>query len=670
MTPSPRPQYPVASTRFSDPASIQDLIPAARALARGETDTALTALEVLATQRPDHPPTLLLLGLLAWRSDDLADAIALVRRAHDAEPENGSYAEVLASLYALAGDLNESLFLGKLATGMGLDATLQDLVPPDFPTFGQAFLAIEERPLATAARNAAARDRPEQAIRYLRDHLKLFPRDLEAQGDLVRLLLTEERFGEAAAAAEGLAGRRDAAALSLIAQARCAAGEHAIAAGTHDGAVMVPGLDPLAACQVAAHRLSDLWWCEPDTAALARACGDWVAAYCPPPVAARRRPSAERLTIGFLVAGEVRPDIRSAVAQICRAFNRQTVRPIAFGYGPATHPRNSVYRGAFELWRDVRQVDGATMARIFSGEGLDVVIDTAGFGCVDGVLAVAQSDAPLRLLWPQLPVAPDGRPYDARLAAGEADVPGGSMTGGAAGLSVLTFGLSDVPASRQAAMPGVADGQGGDPQSDPGPGLVFGCDMRPGQATREMLSMLAAIAMAVPDATIAIRDNGFSEPALTERLLQGFGDAAAAVTLVKTDSADDFCRYLDVAVAPTLPASAQPVVAALVAGCPVLTVAPEGPEAGLRDGSYAALLTAMGLGALVCDGPAQLIRRAAELALDRDGFVQLRDGLRARDRRRDLSASVLADRLEQAIRGRLTASGGDAAATQRGVAHG
>ena len=78
----------------------------------------------------------------------------------------------------------------------------------------------------------------------------------------------------------------------------------------------------------------------------------------------------------------------------------------------------------------------------------------------------------------------------------------------------------------------------------------------------------------------------------------------------------------------------------------------------------------MGLGALVCNGPAQLIRRAAELALDRDSFVRLRDGLRARDRRRELSASVLADRLEQAIRGRLATSGGGAAATERGVAHG
>ncbi len=650
-----RPLHPVASTRSSDPAAIQELLPAARALARGDTETALASLEVLAVRRRDDPPTRLLLGLLAWRSDDLADAIALVRSAHEADPDNGSYAEVLAALYAAAGNLNESLFLGKLATGMGIDATLHELVPPDFPSFGKAFLAIEERPLAVAARNAVSRDRPDQAIRYLRDHLTLFPHDSAARADLVRLLLAEERFGEAVAATHGLAARGDAEGLSLTAQARCAAGEHAVAAGNHDAAAMLQGLDTDQGREIAARRLSDLWWCEPDAGELAAACRAWVAACCPAPPARRRPVAGQKLTLGFLVAGEVRPEVRVALAQICRAFNRQNVQTIGFGLGPATHPRNAVYRAAFVLWRDLRQVDPATMARIFAGEGIDVLIDAAGFANPAGVMAVAMSDVPLRLLWPQLPMAPDGPPYDFRLAAGQ----GGAPRPG--GPPELVFGPSDSPAPALARLPAPTGGSCPAAQQD----LVFGCDLRPAQATREMIALLAAIAMAVPGASIAIRDNGFSEPGLTERLLDGFGpEAASVVTLVKAADAAEFCRYLDVAIAPILPASAEPLVAALLAGCPVLSMAGD----AMRDGGYRDLLAAAGLPDLACDGPAALIRRAAALALEPERLQAARAALRKAGLRQQVSASRLADGMEAAIRQRLEEAAGPA--DGGGAAHG
>jgi len=647
----PETQHPVASTRSSDPESVRDLLPAAQALARGDAEGALAILEGVALQRPDDPPVKFVLGLLAWRSDDLAGAIDLVRQAHEADPDNGSYAEVLAALYAAVGDLQESLFLGKLATGMGLDATLHQLVPPDFPTFGRAFLAIEERPLVVAARNAEARNRTMQAIRYLRDHLGLFPHDRDAWRDLIRLLMSERRFGEAATAAASLQGiGSDAEILSLAGHARCAAGDLAAASGVHEAAVMIGGTDRTTAREIGARRLADMWWCEPDTDLMASACASWVERHCvAAPQGLHRPPPAVqgRLTIGFLLAGEVRPAVRLAVARIARAFNRQSVLPLGFGLGPASHPANTEYRNAFVRWRDLRQVDAATIARILSGEGLDVVIDAAGFGYAEGVRAVALSDVPLRLLWPQLPAAPNASPYDARLVAGTAGCP--------LARSLLAFGASDMPvvAPRPAAGMAASPSVGTEAATAAAAGeqpLVLGCDLQPAQASREMLTLLAAIAMAVPGAAIAIRDNGFSDERILARLLDGIGEeAAGAVHLIQAGDAATFCRYLDIAIAPLRPDSAEPVIAALLAGCPVLSLT----RPGIRDGGYGGLLALAGLEENVAVEPADLIRKAAALVGDPDRLARQRRAIRDSGLQRHVSAAALADGLEQAVRRRL-----------------
>lgn len=642
MPRQPSPSHPVASTRASDPAAIADLLPAAQAIASGELEDAAAALRALPEDRLSDPPARLVRALLAWRSDELAEAIAILAPAHEAEPGNGSYAEVLATLYALVGNLGESLFLGKLATGMGLDETLHALVPPDFPTFGNAFLNIEERPLVAAARNAVNRDRPEQAVRLLRDHLELFPDDQEAWQELVRLLLELGRVAEAEAASAGLRRLDDAVSVSLLARARCAAGAHGLAAGSHDAAALMAEAFPGRVAEIAGARVNDFWWCAPEGDEVIAAADSWVSAHCPAAPPQRRRPSGERLTVGFLVAGDVRPDLQVALAQIGRAFNRQTILPLGYGLGSAGHPRNGVYRNAFVEWRDIRDIDPMTLARIFSGDGIDVLVDVAGYGYVPGVQAVAQSDVPLRLLWAQLPMGTGPQPYDARLTAGE---PGQGIVAG-----LLPFALSDAPVPPRAfAQAAAATGAGG----EEGGRLVVGCDLQPRQASREMLALLAAIAQVTPGVTLAIRDNGFSHSSLAGRLIDGLGDAAGAVQLVQAEDPVEFSRYLDLAIAPILPSSAVPVLSALSAGCPVVTLERD----PVRNGGYAALLQACGLSALVATDPGSLIRIAGGLLLEPDWLAEARQALQAVDVAAIASPARLADGLEQAFRRALTQVG-------------
>src|SRR5580704_12834285 len=120
---------------------------AAGHLAAGDAQAALDALRGAAEANAGSLRLRCLAGLIAWRLGDVQQALTVLRACHDEVPMNGSIAEVLASLYAQAGNLAESLYLGKLSTALGPVAEFAELVPPSFPSFGAAFLVIRERPL-------------------------------------------------------------------------------------------------------------------------------------------------------------------------------------------------------------------------------------------------------------------------------------------------------------------------------------------------------------------------------------------------------------------------------------------------------------------------------------------------------------------------------------------
>src|SRR5262249_43046510 len=152
----------------------------------GDVDAAMQSLHVATAAEPESLRLRFLMGLLAWRLGDLAQALSVLQQCHEEAPENGSIAEVLASLLAQAGNLPESLYHGKLATAYGERADFAPLIPPFFPSFGKAFLAITERPLLTRARLCLGAGNLRLAAELARQHVAVTPNDLEA-----RLLLAD-----------------------------------------------------------------------------------------------------------------------------------------------------------------------------------------------------------------------------------------------------------------------------------------------------------------------------------------------------------------------------------------------------------------------------------------------------------------------------------------------
>mgnify|MGYP001549724724 CR=1 FL=1 len=136
-------------------------------------DDAAKALELLAPLVSVPQPSIaarFALAMTAWHIQRFDWALTLLKEAHADAPDNGGVAEVLASLQAQLGQLEESLFTGKLATALGNDPAIAALVPREFPGFDRAFLSILERPLLGKAREAMAQGKLTQAIEFARQH--------------------------------------------------------------------------------------------------------------------------------------------------------------------------------------------------------------------------------------------------------------------------------------------------------------------------------------------------------------------------------------------------------------------------------------------------------------------------------------------------------------------
>jgi hypothetical protein len=386
---------------------------AARHLAAGDAQAALDALRRAAGADARSLKLRFLTGLIAWRLADVQQALALLRACHEDAPMNGGIAEVLASLYAQAGNLADSLYFGKLSTALGPDAEFSQLVPPSFPTFGTAFLAIRERPLFGRAKMLVGSGQPIEGLDLARQHVALYPADDEARLFLGEGLL---RAGAAAAASgvlEPVATGAGASptALSLYARALAAVGEGANARAFHERACAEAPED----AGIAAARLADAPWIEADAAQIDAWIADWARRFCPPQKRAVRVPAAKKLVIGYALSALADPRDAAAIAAVARAHDRAHASVIGYGIGAQSWRENAVFSGAVDKWRDIAGLDPATLARVLAGDGLAVIIDLGGAAAPRQLAALGRLGSGIRLSWLGQPSALGAPVYDAAL---------------------------------------------------------------------------------------------------------------------------------------------------------------------------------------------------------------------------------------------------------------
>jgi protein O-GlcNAc transferase len=565
--------------------SAESAAEAARLLARGEVLEAVELIEEARRHDPQSPQIRFLLAFAAWRMFDLVQAMQILTDLVDEAPDNGSYAEALATFKALVGDLTEALFLGKLGTALPKDPELQALIPPDFPSFGDAFLNINDRPLVTAATGLENQGRLREATRALEQHIRLFPDDRAAAELLTRLLLASGREAEAVQHVGLLARDKDAVAVSLLARASAAIGDTDGAATLHQAAVALAPDD----AAIAAAAARDAYWFEADAARRRQGVENWVARFAAGPRSTRRlAPRGEKLRIGYLVAGIAGSPLAASVAAVARLHDRTVVEVYGYGLGELAADSNVGLRGGFDEWRDVSRIEPRTLARILEGDALDVVIDASGLRAPGGLTALSIAHVPLRCGWFGLAEDIAGAPYDYWLTCD------GVM---AAAGRLRSLGPTHVAASGKPI-----------PRLDPvGSGLRIGFDISPRELTPATIDLLRRIFAAVPTAQFMILDHGFSQPIVVERLIAQLGDAAAHTDVVKAAEARAFLAQVDVVVVPPSAETPRAAAEAIGHGVPALVIG---------DGAAAAIARNAGLSHLVANDAAAAIATISKLAED------------------------------------------------------
>lgn len=601
--------------------SAESAAEAARLLAQGEVLEAVELIEAARQHDPHNPQIRFLLAFVAWRMFDLVKAMQLLTELADEAPRNGSYAEALATLKALVGDLTEALFYGKLGTALPKDPELQALVPPDFPAFGDAFLGINERPLVAVAAGLENQGRLREAAKALEQHVRLFPDDRVPAERLTRLLLASGKEAEAVQQVGALAGATDAVALSLMARASASIGDAEGAAALHDAAVRLAPED--AAVMAAAVR--DARWFEPDPVRRRRAAEGWLARFAASPRSTRPfAPRGDKLRIGYLVAGVAGSPLAAAVAAVARQHDRTSVEVRGYGFGELAAENNIGLRGGFDEWRDVSRIDPRTLARILEGDALDLLIDASGLRAPDGLLAMSLANVPLRCGWLGLPEVTTGAPYDCWLTCD-----GGMPDGGA---RLVSLGPTHLAAS-------------GKPLPRLGPvggGLRLGFDLSPREMTPAAIELLRRIVAALPTAQLLILDHGFSQPIVVDRLIAQLGDAAERADIVKVVEMRAFLAQVDLVVVPPTVETPRSAAEAIGHGVPALVIGP-GPAAAIaRNAGLANLAVSDGTAAV------EALRGMAEGdAMLNDAWARAQAAVAAFDGRRIAAAiAELAARVE------------------------
>jgi predicted O-linked N-acetylglucosamine transferase (SPINDLY family) len=556
-----------AKEKSAAPATSDLVAEAAGLLAAGDAEAAIEILQRASAVDPQSLRLQLVTGIVAWRLSNLEQALAVLHACHEQDPMNGTIAEVLAALVAQAGDLVESLYFGKIATALGPKAGYAELVPSFFPTFGEAFLSIQERPLFARAKLMASSGQLSVAIDFASQHVSLNPGDDEARQFLVDGLL---RIGAAAAAVQVLrpVARADAPAelLSRYARALAAVGEATEARKYHEAACAVAPAD----ATVAAAAVADALWLEAGSDAGTARAADWARRFCPARKPAALTRGTGKLAIGYLVSALADPQDAAAVAAVARAHDRSRFTVIAYGRGAQSWPENAMLSGAFDKWCDTSNLDPMTLARVLRGDSLAVIIDCAGFAAPQQLLTLARVTTALRVAWLGVPPGLGAPFYDAVLGRSDGTTP---AWGAEKNYPLVRDWIKSIG-------------------RNPADVARFGSDVGMHQLDESTIRLWSAVLAGAPGASLALRARDMDPGGNIDRLVARFGrEMASRVDVVQAASADDFYRDVDIALAPVGGSSPRMAAEAIACRTPVVALSGQTPYE-----PYGAFVRGLGLG--------------------------------------------------------------------------
>jgi predicted O-linked N-acetylglucosamine transferase (SPINDLY family) len=352
----------------------------------------------------------------------------------------------------------------------------------------------------------------------------------------------------------------------------------------------------------------------------------------PPPDACARDPH-RRLRIGYLSPDFRTHSVAYFVAPIFQAFDRERFETIGYAHVAKPDHITEHLRGLASAWRDVSALDDAELARLIRADGIDILVELAGFTKDSRLLACTARPAPIQISYLGYPNTTGLPQIDYRLTDHVAD------RDDADEFYVET--LIRLPRCFLAfASPEHA------PQVEPPPALrngyvTFGSFNNLAKVNGKVVALWAEVLRAVPRSRLLLKASGSADPTAQRQLRSAFAAAgvepdriAFAAYAPSARAHLEAYREVDVAL-DTFPYNGTTTTCeALWMGVPVVTLA--GERHAARVG--ASLLSAAGFPAGITERPADYVTTARLLAEQQQLLAALRANLSA-----DMARSPLCD---------------------------
>jgi protein O-GlcNAc transferase len=352
------------------------------------------------------------------------------------------------------------------------------------------------------------------------------------------------------------------------------------------------------------------------------------------PVARPGRPAGGRLRLGYLSPDLREHSVAYFLAPVLAHHDHGAFEIFCYSTSRKTDDFTARLRRHADHWIEAHGLSDEELAQRIRDDGIDILVDLAGYTSGHRLLVLARKPAPLQLTWMGYSNTTGLKQVDYRITDALADPPGEADALHSEKLVRLPGGFCCYEPRQDAPEPGavpcLANGH-----------LSFGCFNNPDKINDRVIALWARILQELPESRLILKGTGLEIPARRRRLEEAFrtrgvDPACVELRLQNKTAAEHLGEYAQVDVAlDTFPYNGVTTTCeALWMGVPVVALA--GDRHAGRTGLT--LLTHAGVPELVADSEEQYLEIALALARDPARLAGYRSGLRAR-----LRASPLLD---------------------------
>jgi len=592
----------------------------------GASKAFMDAVEDISRRYADRAETYYLLGLAAYELADIGRAIELIGHAHAIDDECSEYADALASLHSMVGQLADGLYYAKLATVLEPHPTLLNLLPFEFSNYFRSLAGTEPSRHYMEAmvrfnqlRFELAAQSCEMELRVNREHAAAYALLGRCQIETGELERAVASFHAAIHFQPDVATHR-----IHLGEALFRLGRFAEATASQADALRLDTDDSaIAAAALAGQALRGMPMSGGGTAMdddLARRMALLPEPSAPPKISERRD---GRLRIGYISDAAHEGEMGRFLELLVTHHNLDRVEVHLYMQSISGDAVAANLKNAAQSWRAVFDLDDELLSMIIRNDDIDVLVDLTGYGMGARLGLLAEQPAPVRAALMHYPYGhrqPGVNVIFADTGTRDLDEPG-------AGPGKMVI---DLAMGLHAFLPFVAMPDPVAPPVATNGYVTFGgiCDLT--RLTPDVAATWSALLKSVPESKLLLGGAPTLPGRMKEHVFEYFAHHGCSDRVqfwnapMEHASIGEFLQYVDVYLDTWPKGGRRDLAEALWMGVPVITL--KGDARTARNG--ASMLYSAGHSDWITLDRSDFVTRAAAVAEDTGALTELRGRLR------------------------------------------